>query len=73
MFGAAPDEVVARCNVKCVGVGGLDHSLHGVTDHRPVVCTMEVGAVVKARKPPPAKFNLKRVSWSVLTVFKIKE
>ena len=58
---AAPEGVIAEHNIRCVGVGGLNHRLHGMTDHRPVVCTMEVESVAQKRRAQPKKFNLKRV------------
>jgi hypothetical protein len=33
---------VARLSAKCVAVGGEAHLIAGLTDHRPVVCELEV-------------------------------
>ena len=45
---------VARLSAKCVAVGGEVHLVAGLTDHRPVVCELEV----KHRKPRVVNANL---------------
>jgi hypothetical protein len=52
---------IARLSAKCVAVGGKVHLVAGLTDHRPVVCELEV----KHRKPRVVerkyKWNMRRV------------
>ena len=61
MFPDDAREAIARHNVKCERSGGHNHRLHGMTDHRPVMCTMEVESVAQRKRAQPPKFNLKRV------------
>ena len=58
---AAPEEVIGKHSIKCVAVGGRNHRLHGMTDHRPVVCTMEVEGVERKKEERMPKFNTRRV------------